>query len=65
MGFSLTQLFIVTLMVILVVAFWKINAKIGYPGWLAFLVLIPMVKAPLHIIHILYLAFARWPATSK
>jgi hypothetical protein len=61
MGFSIAQLFVIFLMVILVVAFWKINIKIGYPGWLALLILIPIVN----IIYILYLAFSRGPTTTK
>jgi hypothetical protein len=59
--FSIAQLFVFFLMVILVVAFWKINTKIGYLGWLALLILIPIVN----IIYTLYLAFARWPTTNK
>jgi uncharacterized protein (DUF983 family) len=61
MGFSLTQVFVFILLVILVVAFWKINTRVGYTGWLALLILIPIVN----IVYILYLAYRRWPITEK
>lgn len=61
MGFSLAQLVVFILLVILVVAFWKINTRVGYPGWLALLILIPIVN----IVYILYLAYRRWPITEK
>jgi hypothetical protein len=61
MGISLAQLLVIFLLVILVVAFWKINIKLGYSGWLALLILIPIVN----IVYILYLAFSRRPSTNK
>jgi hypothetical protein len=60
MGFSLAQLFVIFLLLILVVAFWKINIKLGYSGWLAILILIPIAN----IVYILYLAFSRRPTTN-
>jgi amino acid transporter len=61
MGFSLAQVFVFILLVILVVAFWKINTRVGYPGWLALLILIPIVN----IVYILYLTYRRWLITQK
>ena len=40
-----------------VVAFWRICAKAGFPGWYGVGVVIPMVN----ILLVLFLAFAEWP----
>lgn len=53
---ELVVLVFVTAVVIL--PFWKIFSKAGFPGALSLLILIPMVN----VIMIFFLAFARWPA---
>ena len=43
--------------VIVVVPFWRITTRIGYPGWLSLAVLVPILN-----LGFLYgLAFATWP----
>ncbi len=44
-----------------VVAFWRICAKAGFPGWYGVGVVIPMVN----ILLVLFLAFAEWPLERK
>lgn len=46
---------------ILVVPFWRICKKAGYPGPLGLLVLIPLVNLAL----LYFLAFANWPGPKK
>ena len=41
----------------IVFPFWKINTKAGYPGWLALLIIIPMVN----VAYLYFLAFSPWP----
>jgi hypothetical protein len=55
MGFVLLPLFIVG--IIIVLPFWKIFTKAGFPGPLSILMLIPFVQ----ILMIFFLAFAEWP----
>ena len=55
MGFVL---WLVIVGLIIVLPFWKIFTKAGFPGALAILVIIPFVK----ILMIFFLAFAEWPA---
>ncbi len=47
--------------VLAVVPFWKICLKVGYPGPLSLLVLVPL----LNILFIYYLAFVEWPLESR
>ncbi len=47
--------------IIAVVAFWRIFAKAGFPGWYGVGVVIPMVN----ILLVLFLAFAEWPLERK
>ena len=56
MGFVFLWLVIVGLVIVL--PFWKIFTKAGFPGPLAVLVIIPFVN----ILMIFFLAFAEWPA---
>jgi hypothetical protein len=39
------------------IAFWKIFAKVGYPGALGLLLLIPLVN----LVMFFFLAFSKWP----
>ena len=43
--------------ILAVVAFWRICAKAGVPGWYGVAVVIPMVN----VLFVLFLAFAEWP----
>lgn len=43
---------------ILIIPFWRIFAKAGYPAALALLMLIPMVN----LLMLYFLAFADWPS---
>ncbi len=43
--------------IVAVVAFWRICAKAGFPGWYRVGVVIPMVN----IVLVLFLGFAEWP----
>ena len=43
---------------LIVIPFWKICTKAGFPGPLALLMLLPLANIVLPF----YLAFARWPA---
>ena len=55
----LAILFSVGIIVVFVVLpFWLICVKAGFPGWYSLAMLIPI----LHIIFPFYLAFAEWPA---
>ena len=44
--------------VIIVIPFWRICSKAGYPGGLSLLILIPLVN----LVFLYFLAFSRWPA---
>ncbi len=47
--------------IVAVVAFWRICAKAGFPGWYGVAVVIPMVN----VLLVLFLAFAEWPLERK
>ncbi len=58
-GFFGTHLFgMVIMAVLIVVPFWRICSKAGYPGPLSLLMLLPIAN----LILLYFLAFARWPA---
>lgn len=46
---------------VVVVPFWKIFSKAGFPGALSLLTLIPIVN----MLTIYFLAFAKWPALRR
>jgi hypothetical protein len=50
-------LWMVVLGIVMVVPFWRISQKAGYPGVLALLVLVPLAN----LAFFYFLAFARWP----
>ena len=55
-GFGLLwMLFIVALVVL---PFWRICAKAGYSGWLSLLLLVPVVN----VVFIYFLGFSEWPS---
>ncbi len=43
---------------VIILPFWKISSKAGFPGWLSLLLLVPVVN----LIVLYVIAFARWPA---
>lgn len=57
--FELALAVVVALAVL--VAWWNILARAGYPGALALLVFVPLVNLAL----LLWFAFARWPALRR
>ncbi len=62
-GMNMPMMIVMCLIVgtVAVVAFWRICAKAGFPGWYGVGVVIPMVN----ILLVLYLAFAEWPLERK
>lgn len=50
-------LFMLAMLVLTVVVAWRIVGKMGYPGPLGLLALVPL----LNIVLALYLAFSEWP----
>ncbi|SFR44427.1 hypothetical protein SAMN05216203_0373 [Marinobacter daqiaonensis] len=51
-------LWMLVMAVLVVVPVWRICQRIGYPGWMAILILIPMVNMVL----LYFIAFADWPS---
>ncbi len=61
-GIGFTELIlIVSFSLFVVLPFWKIYAKAGFPAALSLLQLIPLVN----VVALFYLAFAEWPALRK
>ena len=42
---------------VIVVPFWKIFSKAGFPAWLSILMLVPLAN----LLLLFFLAFAEWP----
>jgi uncharacterized membrane protein YhaH (DUF805 family) len=58
-GISIAQLFIiVVILAVMLFPWWKIYSKAGYSGWLALLMLVPLVNIGM----LFFLALADWPA---
>ncbi len=51
-------LFMAILATVVILPFWMIFSKAGFPGALALLMLVPVIN----MVMIFYLAFADWPA---
>jgi hypothetical protein len=51
-------LWMLMIAIVVVIPVWRICQRAGYPGWLGFLMLIPMVNLAL----LYFIAFADWPA---
>lgn len=47
--------------IILVIPFWKLATRVGYPGPLALLILFPLVN----LAFIYFLAFSKWPGSEE
>ena len=43
--------------VVVIVPFWMIFSKAGFPGWMSLTQIIPVVN----VVALFYLAFAEWP----
>jgi hypothetical protein len=51
-------LWMLVIAIVVVIPVWRICQRAGYPGWLGFLMLVPMVNLGL----LYFIAFADWPA---
>ena len=51
-------LWMLMIAIVVVIPVWRICQRAGYPGWLGFLMLIPMVN----LVLLYFIAFADWPA---
>ena len=61
-GASFWQLvLLVVLAIIIVVPYWRISEKAGYPGWLSLLILIPGIN----LVYVYFLGFSNWPSLQK
>jgi hypothetical protein len=45
-------------LIVMILPFWKITSKAGFPGWLSVLSIVPLIN----IAFFFFLAFAPWPA---
>jgi len=54
-------IFSLLITILMIVAYWKICEKAGFPGPLALLTLVPIAN----FILVLYIAFAEWPALKQ
>ncbi len=59
--FMVAGIFALFVTILMVVAYWKICEKAGFPGPLSLLMLIPVAN----FILVLYIAFAEWPALKQ
>ncbi|HVT13137.1 MAG TPA: hypothetical protein VHE55_12810 [Fimbriimonadaceae bacterium] len=56
-SFGAILIFEMVLVVLMVVVYWKIATKAGYPGWYALAVIVPC----LNLILFIAFAFSEWP----
>lgn len=56
-AFLIVGIFYIAMIVLMIVAYWKIWSKAGFNGAWSLLMLVPLVN----LIAFLYLAFAKWP----
>ena len=52
------QLWMLLVLAVVVVPFWRICTKAGYSGWLSLLVVIPIVN----VVFFYFLGFSEWPS---
>jgi len=58
-GFAgLHLLWMIVMMILVVVPFWKICVKAGYSGWFSLLILLPLIN----LVFLYFLAFSEWPS---
>ncbi len=66
-GLESTELMVILLITIIpgilliVIPFWKICSKAGFPGAISLLMLVPFAN----IVLLFYIAFSEWPALTK
>ena len=60
-GFHISPIEMLIIATIIVLPFWRICQKAGYPGIMALLVFIPVVN----LIFLYWFAFADWPVARK
>ena len=46
---------------VVVLPFWKVFARIGFPGWMGLAMVVPV----LNLIVLYYVAFAKWPLSER
>ncbi len=51
-------LFLIAAAAILVLPAWKLSSRLGFPGWLGVLILVPLAN----LLALYFIAFAPWPA---
>ncbi len=54
-------LFLFVFLPLMVIPYWRIFSKAGFSGWLALLILVPLVN----LIVLYYVAFSKWKTTDK
>jgi len=54
-------LWMLVMAVFLVVPAWRICQRIGYPGWMGILIIVPMVN----LVFLYFIAFAKWPMNKE
>jgi hypothetical protein len=57
----LILILLAVLAAVIVLPYWKIFSRVGFPGWFSLLMVVPA----LNLIVLYYLAFARWPAHQR
>lgn len=55
------MLWMLVMGILLVIPFWKLSSRAGYPGPLGLLILVPIVN----LVFIYFLAFSRWRDTDR
>jgi hypothetical protein len=57
-GFAFGPIGMLVLAILLVIPFWRICDRAGFPGFVSLLILIPLVN----LLFLYWLAFAEWPS---
>lgn len=57
-GFAFGPIGMLVFAALLVIPFWRLCQRLGYPGLTALLILLPLVN----LIFLYWLAFAEWPS---
>ena len=60
-GFGFGPISMLLVAVLVVLPFWRLFEKAGFSGWLALLMLVPLVN----VLALYFLAFTDWPAQKK
>ena len=62
MNFSIWHIVIFLIyVVVIILPFWKITTKAGYPGLMSLLMVIPLVN----LVYLYFLAFSNWPSLNR